>query len=208
MSIKRKIDGTEFEVIRPSDRYMRIVYAQYLADSWKKLLSPQPDAVGNDVVFLRTSAPDKVPLEREVSIFSDQPIFVAIISAVINTDDGAEFDNEAKRREEANSTIDAGDNPPKPQQVTIDGIPIVEEKLDDFRIESPEFILHVHEKSPLRDKLEVHYHVNGLPTVVVGYCVLINSLPARTEPYLIHTKARGQDDYPAEASTKVYVRDR
>ena len=207
---KINVDGKEgeFEVFSPGDKYKGKTYGQYLANSWNKVISRDPDASDDDVIFLRTSPnPQEAPLRKKVTIFPDQAIFVPIISAVINTDDSPDYNNELKRREAANKTISAGDNPPRPEQVTIDGMPIVDD-LTEFRIESPEFLLNVQDQSPLRKRLEVIYQIGDLSTVVVGYCVLIKSLPSRSRPYTIHTKAKGEGDYQAEAFYEVQVIDR
>jgi hypothetical protein len=46
------------------------------------------------------------------------------------------------------------------------------------------------------------------PTVAVGYCIIIKSLPSRDRPYTIHTKAKGQDDYYTKAIYELQVGDR
>jgi hypothetical protein len=183
------------EVIKPS--------GGYLADSWNNLVSDNPDKTDGSVVFLRTRTKfDEMPLRKEVVIRPNQSLFLPIITTAINTADDPSLDNETKRRSEANKDIDNGENPPDPKNVTIDGVPIVD-NLKDFRIESPEFNLEVHKKCELE---EVDYQPGAsLPTVAAGYCLLIKSLPERDKPYSIHVKANGAGVYSTEAIYTVRV---
>jgi hypothetical protein len=210
--IKRKIDANgnniEFEVFSPNEKLDGKSYGQYLADSWNKLVSDDPDRSDGHILFLRTSVnPKEAPLRKTVKIFSGQAIFLPVISTSMNTNDSPDLDTEPKRRAAANRDTDKGDNPPQPQQVTIDGKPVVD-NLKEFRVESPEFMLNVHEQSVLKGKFDNPYRADTLPTVAVGYCVIIKSLPARDRPYTIHIKANGQDGYYTEAIYELQVIDR
>ena len=207
--IKRKINanGTdiEFEVLSQNGKLDGKSYGQFLADSWNKLVSDDPDKSDGHILYLRTSVnPKEAPLRKTVKIFSDQVIFLPVISTSMNTNDSPDLDTEAKRRAAANRDTDKGDNPPQPQHVTIDGKPVVE-NLKDFRVESPEFMLNVHDESVLKNKFDNPYRAGTLPTVAVGYCVIVKSLPSRDRPYTIHIEANGQDGYYTEAIYELQV---
>ena len=184
------------EVIKPS--------GGNLADSWKNLVSDNPDKTDGPVVFLRTrTKKDEMPLKKEIVISPNQMLFLPIITTAINTADDPSLDSGSKRRSEANKDIDDGDNPPDPKDVTIDGMPIVE-NLENFRLESPEFNLEVNRECELE---EVTYqHGGSLPTVAAGYCLLIKSLPKRDKPYTIHVKANGAGTYFTEVIYTIQVK--
>jgi hypothetical protein len=198
--IKRKIGkDIEFEVLSREETLGSKQYGDYLADSWNKLLSANPDTPDKDIYFMRTSPnPGLAPLKAKATISSSQAIFVPVISTAINTSDSdaepdryGDVSNEQKRREAANRDTDEGDNPPDASQLTIDGEPIVED-LTDFRVDTPEFGLVVSPTSPVKDKLDIPYGgTRPKPTVAAGYCVIIKSLPPRKQPYKIHIKANG-----------------
>jgi hypothetical protein len=206
--IKRKVNDIEFEILSPNEKLNGNTYGEFLAESWKKLLSDDPDRSDGVRYFVRTSPnPQEIPFQKSAQLFSDQAVFVPIITAAINTNDSSEFDTESKRRAAANSQIDAGDNPPQANQVTIDGKPIVDD-LKDFRVESPEFDLAVHDNSSVKHKLEVPHEAGNFPTVAAGYCVIVKSLPAREKPYNIRIKAKGEGNYYTEANYDLQVIDR
>ena len=210
--IKRKLnaDSNEIDVgvFSPEEKCMGKTYGQYLAESWNKLVSDDPDISDDPGPFLRTSAdPKEAPLIQKLTIFSDQAIFIPIITSAMNISDSGDLDTESKRRAAANKEIDGGDDPPKPEQLTIDGKPIVDD-LKQFRVESPEFVLNVQDQSPVKDKLDVPYPAGAWPTVAAGYCVLLNSLASRVKPYTIHMKANGRDTYFTEAIYEIKVNDR
>jgi hypothetical protein len=186
----------DIEVITPS--------GGNLADFWKNLVSNDPDKTDGPIVFLRSRTKmDEMPLKEEITISPNQILFLPIINTAINPADDPSLDSESKRRSAANKDIDDGDNPPDPKNVTIDGIPIVD-KLENFRIESPEFNLEVNRKTELE---EVTYQFGAsLPTVAAGYSLLIKSLPKRDEPYTIHVKANGAGAYSTEAVYTVRVK--
>jgi hypothetical protein len=210
--IKRKVNvngkDIEFEIFSPDEECNGKTYGQCLADSWNVLLSADPDQSDGPICFLRTSPnPREAPYRKRLAIFSDQAVFIPIVSTAVNTDDSPDLNTEEKRRASANKDTDEGDNPPKPEQVTIDDKPIVDD-LKEFRVESPEFELNVDNRSPVKDKLDIPARPGTLPTVAVGYCVIIKSLPPRDQPYTIHIKAKGHDAYRTEAVYELQVSDR
>ena len=159
--------------------------------------------------FVRTSPnPKEMPLRKSVEISSDQAVFVPIISTAMNTNDSPDLNTESKRRAEANRYTDDVDRPPGPQNVTIDGEPLIEDNLKEFRVESPEFDLTVDDQCPIRNKLEVIYPPGTFPTVAAGYCIIIKSLPKREKPYTIHIRGDGKDGYKTEAIYELQVSDR
>jgi hypothetical protein len=212
--INRRIKDFEFDIFPPkADRGK--FYGQCLAASWNWLLSHNIDNQTGEMFFLKTSSnyEHKGPYCRigkhRVRVFSDQAIFVPVIIALADSKHFPHLFTHELRLRDVNYDIDKGDNPPKPNQATIDGEPIVDRSLKDFRVVSPEFSLHVSDKSPLKDELEVPIHFPGTwQAVSAGYCIIIKSLPRRKLPYGIHITARGRDNYLTESFYDIEVVDR
>ena len=210
MMMKRKITSDvghiEFEVLSPHASYNGKSYGEWLAESWKKLLSEDPDKPDGSIFFLRTSPnPEEIStFQKTAKISSDQAVFVPVASTAINKYDIPDLDTEEKRRSEANKYTDEVDSAPEAWHATIDGQPIVP-NLKEFRVQSPEFDLTVSEKSPIRKKLDTTYEPGTEPTVAAGYCIIIKSLPARDKPYNIHIRSDGRYGYRTESRYTLHV---
>jgi hypothetical protein len=209
--IHRKINGLQFDVLSPNEKLEGKTYGEWLAASWNWLLSDSIENQNGPAYFLKTSSnyvqngPHFRIGKNKVKVFADQAIFVPVIIALADSMHFPHLSTPKLRRDDVNYDINKGDNPPKPYQATIDGKPIVDD-LKRFRVESPEFRLRVSENSPIKDELEVPIkHHGAWHAVSAGYCIIIKSLPPRTEPYSIHIWSRGRDNYFTEAFYDIEV---
>lgn len=216
--IDRKIEGSQlqFQVVSTNENVYGKSYGDWLAASWNWLLSNNLDNQTGIVYFLRTSSEyhNKGPYckigKHRVQVFTDQAIFVPVIISLADDKHFPELSTAALRRADVNNDIDRGDNPPKPYQVTINGEPILDD-LKDFRIESPDFLLDVSKDSSVKDTLEVPIKEPGNSLAVsAGYCIIIKSLPvnSESEPYRLHIRALGRDNYYTESFYDIIVKER
>jgi hypothetical protein len=133
----------------------------------------------------------KVGPER-LQIYADQALLVPIIVAYAEA--SKPYDDWGTLQEYTGLTIENGDNPPKPNQLTIDGDPLtIDGKnliMEDYRIITPVFTAIVPDSAygrSVKDFLEMPLAPGPYPTVVDGYFVLLRfNLPGK---YFVHSFA-------------------
>jgi hypothetical protein len=147
----------------------------------------------------------------KLQIRNDQAIFIPIIFAYEFS--RKPFYDWGSMQDYTGSTIDYGDNPPKVQQLLIDGKPI-DADLDKFRIVTPLFPVIIPEADygrSLKDFLEESIAPGQYLAIVEGYFVLIENLkPSGT--HRIYARASAPRErggpYLAEFLYEIYVEER
>jgi hypothetical protein len=134
-------------------------------------------------------------------------VFVPIINAMAETIDNNIPDNPASLLQHVIRDLAEGDNPPQPNQATIDGNPIVND-LAPYLIISDLFPLTVLPAQEgarlLRTCLDVPINTEGTRTCVVGgWCVMIRFNTAGS--YYIRTFSRGRWQYRATSFYQIDV---
>jgi hypothetical protein len=124
-------------------------------------------------------------------------------------------------QESTGLTIDYGDNPPKPSQLTINGrdieSPLIKNQLDmrKFRVMTPVFTAIVPEADygrSIKDFLEISVAPGQYAAIVEGYFVLIKNFKPAEDTYVIHCRASAPRErggpYVAEFVYEISVEDR
>jgi hypothetical protein len=161
-----------------------------------------PDSLSTDPNYPMTYVND--PNIRiggdKLRIFEDQAVFVPIVVAyafATKMDEqymGTSYVDLGSLQEFAGSTIDNGDNPPEPSQLTIneEGVKIPQEKMKHHRITTPIFTAVVPDApygTSLKDFLEEGSIAPGnYPALVEGYFVILNEFKA-PNTYWVHSWA-------------------
>ena len=201
-----------YPVVLPNQRYKGKKYGEWLAGCCSWLFSRDIDDQRNArVFFLKNSSnySQKGPHcklgKQKVEVYHDQAIFVPVIIAIADSHHFPHLYSDDLRSADVNYDIDHGDDPPSGWQATIDGQPIVA-NLTKFRVQSPEFPLHVSQKTAIGGELEVPMTSHGTwEAVAAGYCILLKPLRPRDKPYRLHIRSRGRDDYLTEAFYDITV---
>jgi hypothetical protein len=121
----------------------------------------------------------------KLQVFSDQAIFVPIITAYAEA--SKPYDDWGTLQDYTGAAIDNGDNPPSDDQLVIDGKNLelpqlmednkrVREVFKKFRIVTPLFTAVFPETDygrSLKDMLEMNVSAGHYPTIVEGYVVMI-----------------------------------
>ncbi len=154
---------------------------------------------------------------EKLVIRRDQAVFVPIIVAYEVA--RKPYYDWGSMQEVTGLTIDYGDNPPKPSQLTIDGVPIMsplikkESDMSKFRIITPIFTAIVPEADfgrSIKDYLEDSFTPGQYAAIVEGYFVLLHNFTPDT--YFIHSHASAPRErsgpYFSELLYEISVEDR
>jgi hypothetical protein len=127
---------------------------------------------------------------ERLQITKDQAIFVPIIVAYAES--SKPYIDWGQMQEYNGVTIDNGDNPPKEDQLTIDGDPVInDEDMPAHRISTPIFTAVVPETDfgrSAKDFLEMYFRPGQYPVMVEGYFALIKFEEAGR--YQLHSRAK------------------
>jgi hypothetical protein len=130
---------------------------------------------------------------NKLQIFEDQAVFVAIVVAYRIANTPGRKQDWGYMQDYTGLTIDNGDNPPDPQQLTINNEPInLPENLPmkEFRVTTPIFMAVVPDAiygTSLKDFLEEGQVPPGIyPAMVSGYFVMLKFTPGS---YWVHSWA-------------------
>lgn len=178
-------------IVHPNEVYHGRSYGTLAIEFMNWLVQYNPDNQSlRDVFFLRgvdftgyTSSLNAkfVKIGNDaLQIYSDQAIFVPIIVSFGDRIHHTNLDTPAKRRDYVNQIIQMGDDPPRRNQLSIDGVTPDITWLD-HRIMTEDFNLEVPQPVPggtLGQTLDVPLNIAGISeTVVGGYFVLLKPLP-------------------------------
>jgi len=170
------------------------------------------DAYADDVYFPRKypNNPNVMIGGDRLQIYSDQAVFVPIIVAYAES--SKPYIDWGLMQEYNGTTIDNGDNPPKKDQLTINGAPVILDNMEQFRVSTPIFTAVVPETDygrSAKDFLEMNFPPGQYPVMVEGYFVLIRFGAGR---YQLHSRARAGREthgpYFAELLYEIEVFDR
>lgn len=189
------------DVVPVNQNFKGMSYGDWtvLWDSW--LISADPDMnIRKDILFLRGNLDYKpvgsghnIPRfmnaksildhtgRKGETIFSNTAIFIPVLTARYSLGDlydGQRIDNEVQLRYAVNKDTDES----LEMWATI--INLLEKKackivndINEFRVESPLYRLHVPERSKLRKKTERGSKPGMYPSIICGFFLLIKSMP-------------------------------
>jgi hypothetical protein len=217
----------KIDVVPPTENFRGMSYGDWAVIWSNWLLSEEPDNYpGGDVLFLRgnvdykplggaTGAPrhsdpkgfyDRTGKNGE-EIFEGTAIFFPVINAQLNIGemyDGRLVKNEQDMRFAAEKDINEGGamwanimrkGDKKASKIV--------KNLKDYRVDTPPFKLVVSQKSELSDRMESPLKPGIYDSVIVGYYVLIRSLPP--SKYRIHFGGRGRGTYYTDSVYDITV---
>jgi hypothetical protein len=243
----------KYTAVTSTETYKGKTYSEWIADwiNWFFRADPEESSSG-PVIFLKQYPriiqpllgrnPDQHVLELfkndpnlmvgddRIEIFSDQAILFPVVMAYWVSTDPSETEEYLRQR--VRSDIDNGDNPPKLEQITINGREIrirdpeipggfinakptdeVRREMRKYRVETSLFttmVADVEYGLSYKDYVEYPMDAGTFNTVVCGYYFLITDLEEGR--YIIHSHARGRStekgDYYAELLYDINVIDR
>ncbi len=214
MELKFNKGGTDqlVSIISSGIDHMRL--SELLATYWNKLLAADPDEIGKDtgsVVFLRPSIRvEDSPLNTTLSILDDQPVFIPVDVVEMDEFDaryfniGQDFASAKDRLLFAKQQLALAKT--KPRQVYVENVPVMN-SLDEFYVEVEDFQVTVDSTSKIARDLQGYIPIPKKPisASIVGYCVLLEKIPAASEPYHIQMYSEGILGYHAMANYIISV---
>jgi hypothetical protein len=146
--------------------------------------------------------------EKRIRISLDQALFWPLMACFIDARHHPNAGDHETRLAHSYELLIHGDHPPQPNQLTIDGKPVVGD-LTNFLTVSPDFKLHVPAPSydsTLGQNLDVPLDNEGdWDCVVSGYFVLLK--PIRVGNYTIASNATAEEGYHTETLAEIQVFD-
>jgi hypothetical protein len=213
LTVKKGNSERTIKIISPSEDDSRL--KKLLETYWNKLLSIDPDNISTDpgsIVFLRPSIRvEDAPLNRAMTIFDDQPVFVPVDVVEMDEFDaryfniGQDFTSPKDRLQFARQQLALAEA--KPRQIFIENTPIMK-NMDEFYVEVEDFQVTVDSASKIAGELGGYIPVPKEPVSasIVGYCMMLERLPSTLEPYHIHIYSEGILGYYAMADYSINVK--
>jgi hypothetical protein len=168
-----------------------------------------------DIKLFRNEGVDSI-IGNGLMIRDDTAVLIPVITSQFDIGDhygGAKIDDEVSLRRAVHDDLNSGGEmwaticEIKEGESAHQASKLVNENLEDYRVETPRFKMIVSEQNPFREKMEVPKEPGTYDAVTGGYFILIKKLPAGKR-FVIRFGAKGRGNYYTDAVYDIKVEGR